>query len=762
MPEVAVDVWYKVGARDEVAGRTGFAHLFEHVMFQGTKHIAEDKHFEYLQKAGASSVNGSTSPDRTNYYEVVPANQLELALWLESDRMGFLLDRVGFKETIDNQRDVVKNERRQRYENRPMGLVSKVLLEALYPPDHPYHHQVIGSMEDLTAASVDDVKAFFRTYYVPGNATLTIAGDFDRAKVKELVAQYFGPIPAGGAIQRRAAPDARLAASKRIAMEAKVQQPQLYVAYPSPANFAPGDRELDVLANVLGNGKSSRLFKRLVYDLKIAQSVSASQQSQLLTSSFEITRRADARPHAGRAARGDRRGDRRAAGQTRRRGGAGAREEPDRGRHRAQPGEPAGARRAAAGLQLCGGRRRLPDRRPAPLPRGRRRGGAARGAAVPEKGRPRDHHRRSQPRRADHGTGEEVKRLRDPDVAGDRRRLRHHPRAGATPARRQARRPQRGAGAPNAPVAASVPGRETPDAPFRQLAPPPGPEPTFQPPKWKRFKLKNGLEVFLVEFHDLPLVDLNLMIKTGGAANPPDRAGLADMTAHMLDEGTKSRSALAIADQVAALGATLSTGSTWDASNVSLSTLSRNLDAALAVFSDVIINPAFDAKEFARVRDNLLTAITRRKDSPPTVANLAMTRLLYGQKHPYGWPMTGAEASIKKITPEDLRGFYDKYYRPNNAALLVAGDTTVAALKGKLEEAFAQVEAQALRRIEASGSRRRRRRDQGVPDRQGGRAAVFDPRRHDWHRTHQPRLLPRDGHEPHPGGRLLPAGSEPA
>ena len=241
-----------------------------------------------------------------------------------------------------------------------------------------------------------------------------------------------------------------------------------------------------------------------------------------------------------------------------------------------------------------------------------------------------------------------------------------------------------------APPVTSLPGRETPDAPFRQLAPPPGPEPTYQPPKWKRFKLKNGLEVFLVEFHDLPLVDLNLMIKTGGAANPSDRAGLADLTAHMLDEGTKSRSALAIADQVAALGATLSTGSTWDASNVSLSTLSRNLDAALAVFSDVIVNPAFDAKEFARVRDNLLTSITRRKDSPPTVANLAMTRLLYGQKHPYGWPMTGVESSIKKITTEDLSAFYDKYYRPNNATLLVAGDTTVAALKGKLEQAFSK------------------------------------------------------------------------
>jgi zinc protease len=288
MPEVAVNVWYKVGARDEAPGRTGFAHLFEHVMFQGTKHIAEDKHFEYLQKAGASNVNGSTSADRTNYFEVVPANQVALALWLESDRMGFLLERPGFKATLDNQRDVVKNERRQRTENRPAGLLPKVLLESLYPADHPYFHEVIGSMEDLSAASVADVQTFFRTYYAPGNATLTVAGDFDKAKIKELIEMYFGPIPAGGAVPRRPAPDVKLASAKRVAMEAKIQQPQLHLAYPSPANFAPGDRELDLLANVLGNGKSSRLFKRLVYDLKIAQTVTASQSSQLLSSEFGI------------------------------------------------------------------------------------------------------------------------------------------------------------------------------------------------------------------------------------------------------------------------------------------------------------------------------------------------------------------------------------------------------------------------------------------------------------------------------------------
>ena len=214
----------------------------------------------------------------------------------------------------------------------------------------------------------------------------------------------------------------------------------------------------------------------------------------------------------------------------------------------------------------------------------------------------------------------------------------------------------------------------------------------------------------LVEFHDLPLVDFNLMIKTGGAANPPDRAGLADLTAHMLDEGTKTRSALAIADQVASLGATLSTGSTWDSSNVSLSTLSKNLDAALEVFADVVVNPAFDPKEFERVRDNLLTAITRRKDSPPTVANLAFTRLLFGQKHPYGWPMAGVEASIKKVTPGDLRAFYDKYYRPNNAALLVAGDTTEKALRAKLEAAFAKWPPRAAPRPSCRRPRGPRRR----------------------------------------------------
>lgn len=306
VPQVVVDVWYKVGSKDEEPGRTGFAHLFEHVMFQGSKHVGEDKHFAYLQKAGMSNANGSTSEDRTNYFEVLPSNQLELAMWLESDRMGFLLERSGLQETFDGQRDVVKNERRQRIENRPMGLVNRVLLEALYPPSHPYHHEVIGSMDDLSRASLEDVKAFFHRYYAPSNASLVLVGDFDPARARTLIEQYFGPIPsglpapssaAGGSgvaaasvsLPRPSPAPVTLRAETRIALEAKVQQPQVFIDYPSPRSLSEGDHALDMAAQLLGGGKASRLYERLVYELQIAQSVSAHQQSQLLQSVFEIS-----------------------------------------------------------------------------------------------------------------------------------------------------------------------------------------------------------------------------------------------------------------------------------------------------------------------------------------------------------------------------------------------------------------------------------------------------------------------------------------
>jgi len=232
------------------------------------------------------------------------------------------------------------------------------------------------------------------------------------------------------------------------------------------------------------------------------------------------------------------------------------------------------------------------------------------------------------------------------------------------------------------------PPRTTPDAPFRAEAPPPGPEPAFRVPAFKHFKLKNGAEVILAEFHDLPLVEVHLVVKTGGGANPAGQAGLADLTANMLDEGTNTRSALQIAEQVGALGAALSTASSWDGSSVTLSTIARNFEPALAIWADVVAHPAFAEKELARVCENLLTAVTRRKDSPPTLANLLLARVLFGEKHPYAWPLTGIEETLKKISTADLRRFYSTYYRPSNATIIAAGDITESDLRAKLEGAL--------------------------------------------------------------------------
>ncbi len=287
-PVVAVNIWYHVGSKDEPDKRNGFAHLFEHLMFQGSKHVGEDQFFQYLEKAGASDKNGTTSTDRTNYYETVPSSQFELALWLESDRMGYLLDHVDQK-TLDEQRDVVKNERRQSYENAPYGLVHKFLQEALYPPTHPYYRLTIGSYEDLDAATLGDVKNFFKTFYVPNNARLVVAGDIEPTKARALIDKYFGPLPKQGQPKVFSEPmPVKVLSEKVLQIEAGVELPRVYITYPTPSIFAPGDAALDAVSRVLSHGKSSRLYKRLVYDLQIASDVHAAQSSSQLASEFFI------------------------------------------------------------------------------------------------------------------------------------------------------------------------------------------------------------------------------------------------------------------------------------------------------------------------------------------------------------------------------------------------------------------------------------------------------------------------------------------
>jgi len=275
-PIVAVNLWYHVGSKNERPGHTGFAHLFEHLMFEGSQHY-DRGYFQPLQGAGAS-LNGSTNADRTNYWEVVPSGALELALWMESDRMGFLLPALT-EAKFNNQRDVVLNERRQNYENRPYGLASMAMLSALYPPDHPYHWVTIGEIPDLVAVKLDEVRAFFQQYYHPANASIALAGDIDPDAALALVREYFEGIPAGPRVEAVRV-DARLAGEQRLRLEDRVEIPRVYISWLTPAMFAPDDAELDLTADLLANGKTSRLYKRLVFDERIATDVSASQNSR--------------------------------------------------------------------------------------------------------------------------------------------------------------------------------------------------------------------------------------------------------------------------------------------------------------------------------------------------------------------------------------------------------------------------------------------------------------------------------------------------
>jgi len=286
VPMVTVNMWYHVGSAREKEKRTGFAHLFEHLMFMGSGHVKPGEFDEWLEAAGGDN-NGSTENDRTNYWINVPSNSLELALFLESDRMGYLLDTMTPK-TVDAQRDVVKNERRQSVENRPYGTAEVVLGEMLYPPGHPYHWPVIGYMDDLTAASYDDVVAFFKRYYAPSNASLVVAGDLQTAEARRLIEKWFGDVKAGPPPEPMTIPGAMLTGVQKKTITDRVQLPRLYLAWITPRHFAPGDTALDVVADVLAGGKNSRLYKRLVYDMQIAQDVNAFQASAQLSSSFQI------------------------------------------------------------------------------------------------------------------------------------------------------------------------------------------------------------------------------------------------------------------------------------------------------------------------------------------------------------------------------------------------------------------------------------------------------------------------------------------
>jgi zinc protease len=651
LPLVSVNLWYHVGAVNETAGRTGFAHLFEHMMFEGSKHVQSSYHAHYLEAAGATDFNGTTSFDRTNYYETLPSNQLELALWLESDRMGYLPDKLD-QANLSNQQDVVRNERRQSYENAPYGIAQEAVFHELFPKEHPYYPMVIGSHADIQAAKLEDVRNFFKLYYAPNNASLAIVGDFDSAKVRELVEKYFGPFKRGPEVPRVKVTTPPITSERRTVVHDNVQLPRVYLAWLTSPIFKPGDAEADITASALGGGKSSRLYKKLVYEKQLALEVEAEQNSLLLASVFEI--QATARP-------GVKAEDLEKAIEDELEGFRKSGPTPEELK-RAQNGIET---RTIAGLEMFNGVADLlnsynhylgtPDFLAADIARYENATTDAVQAFAQQQLKPND--------------GVVVycvpgKQDLGPEVATPPTEAKGTAKAGGEPVNE--------------------------DAAWREKPPAPGPERPLHLPVPEQFKLSNGLTVYYNERPGLPLVAASLVLRRGSGANPLDRPGLASFTARMLQQGTSTRSALQIADRAADLGTTVSTRATVDSSRIGSECLTRNFSDILELISDLALRPSFPEGEINRVRSERLAALVHEKDQPFSVASRVASAALYGPKYTYGYPEIGTSESLKAINRDDLLHFWQQNYLPNEAALVVTGNIKLTDLKPLLEKQFGE------------------------------------------------------------------------
>jgi zinc protease len=630
-PIAAVNVWYHVGSKNEKPGKTGFAHLFEHLMFNGSENF-DDDYFKVLEKIGATDLNGTTNEDRTNYFQNVPVSALDTVLWMESDRMGHLLGALT-QAKLDEQRGVVQNEKRQG-ENEPYGRVEELIQTAVYPKGHPYSWTVIGSMEDLTAASLDDVKEWFKTYYGPQNAVLVVAGDVRADDVKARVEKYFGDIPPGPPVARQDVWVAKRTLTHRQTLEDRVPQARIYEVWNTPQWGAPDDDYLDLVARVLTSGKSSRLYKRLVYDDQIATDVRAYQGSSEIGSNFMI--QATARP-GGDLAAVEKAIDEELARLLR--DGPTA-EEVERAKTDRLAGFVRGVERIGgfggksdvlAQSQVWGGR---PDFYRTRLER-------VKAAGVGE-------------------VAEAAKRWLSDGVYV----LEVHPF------------PELAAGTGGA---------------DRTSRPVPGASPEAHLPAFRRATLPNGLKLIVAERHDVPVVRMDLLVDAGYASDQFAVPGTAKLAGDMMDEGTKTRTALQISDELQRLGAQLRTGSSLDATSVTLSALTSNLDPSLALFADVVLNPSFPAPDLDRLRKQQLAAIQQESVQPFGMALRVLPKFIYGAGHAYALPLTGSgyRTSVEKIGRDDVVRWHSTWFKPGNATLIVVGDTTLGDIRPKLEAAFA-------------------------------------------------------------------------
>ena len=629
-PIVAVNIWYHVGSKNERPGRTGFAHLFEHLMFNGSEHFNDD-YFQPFERIGATDQNGTTNQDRTNYFENVPTNALDVALWMESDRMGHLLGAIDTAK-VNEQRGVVQNEKRQG-ENQPYGKVNDLMTEGTYPAGHPYSWTVIGSMADLNAASVEDVKEWFRTYYGPNNAVIALAGDITPETARQKVEQFFGDIPATPPIAKQSTWIARRTGSHREIMQDRVPQARIYKEWNIPEYGSAEADYLDLVTDVLAAGKTSRLYKRLVYDEQIATDVAAYVDLREIGGQLVI--RATAKP-GGDLARVERAIDEELA-------------------RFIQSGPTASELRRVKtqsranfirGVERIGGFGGKSD----VLARNEVFTGSA------------DHYLVTQ-RRIAAATAGNLKSAAVRWLSDGEWVLEVHPY-------------------PTFETAASGADRsKLPDA---------GTPPDARFPAIARATLPNGLKIMLAERHSIPQVQLTLLLDAGYASDQFAAPGTASLALDMLDEGTTRRSALQISDTLSQLGARLFTSSQLDVSRVALSTLKENLDPALDIFADVVLNPSFPQADFQRQQRQRLARIQREKVQPVQMALRVFPQLLYGANHAYGNPLTGSgtEASVTGMTRDDLVRFHRTWFKPNHATLVIVGDVSMAEIQPKLTRLF--------------------------------------------------------------------------
>ena len=629
-PIVAVGVWYHVGSKDEKPGKTGFAHLFEHIMFNGSENF-DDEYFKPFEEVGATGQNGTTWFDRTNYFQNVPTPALEMALWMESDRMGHLLGAVT-QEKLDNQRGVVQNEKKQG-DNQPYGMVRYHELEGLYPEGHPYRWSTIGSLEDLDAASLDDVKEWFNENYGAANTVLVLAGDVSAAEARPLVEKYFGNIDAGPPLAKRTAfvPEKSSITSERI--YDRVPQARIYRAWVVPGRTTRTRADLDVAAAVLGSGKNSRFYKALVYDAQVATNVSVGVEAHELASVFRIT--ATLKPggdvNAVSAMIDEIMADFLANGP--------AKDELERAKTKINAS-------FIRGIEQVGGF----SGKASTLAQGELYAG--------DPGFFRT--------RLDWLNGADAERV----LAASTTWLeRPYHQIDVLPY-------------PNY----TTTGEEA----DRSALPVVGTTPDLVFPEIQRDELRNGIQVVLAERKTVPVVNIAMQFDAGYAADAVGTLGAASFTMAMMDEGTEKRTALEISAEAESLGAQIGTGSNLDVSTVSLSAIRDQLEPSLELYADVIRNPAFDQVEMDRLRQRVLAGIEQEKNQPIGIALRSLPPIMYGDDHAYGIPFTGSgtSASVSSLTRDELVDFHQTWIRPDNATVFVVGDITMDEIKPLLEKQF--------------------------------------------------------------------------